>query len=137
MKKTIFLIAAMLAINVCTAQSPVGKWKLISSTIVYGGQKIDTHAALLKQRPCAEKIVYEINADGTYRLNAAASGCDEKYINIQQKLYSITKWKMEGNKFTTYAVSAAVGQTYVVVFSGNKMTCTGTEGQGVIVYQKL
>jgi hypothetical protein len=37
----------------------------------------------------------------------------------------------------TSATNFAVGQSYIVTFSSNKMTWTGTEGQGVIVYQKL
>lgn len=119
------------------AQTVVGKWKKMGHILVYDGQKIDSHAALLKQRPCAAKIVWEINADGSFRLNAANSGCDESYKNIQQKLYAKTKWKMEGNKFTTSATNFAVGQTYTVVFSGNKMIMTGTEGQGVISYERL
>lgn len=122
---------------VCNAQNPVGKWKVISHTIVFEGKKMDTHAALLKQRPCASLIVYEINADKTYRLNASASGCDEKYRNIQEKLWSKTKWKLEGNVFTTSATNFAVGQSYTVVFAGNKMTMTGTDGQGVTVYQRV
>ena len=127
----------MLVVQHIHAQSPVGHWKLLSHTVVYDGTTMDTHAALLQQRPCAAKIVYEINADATYRLNAAASGCDQKYIDIQQKLYSKTKWKLEGNLFTTSATNFAVGQTYTISFSGDKMTLVGTEGQGTLVYQKI
>lgn len=117
------------------AQSPVGKWKRISYTIVFDGKKIDTHAALLAQRPCAANIVYEINADGTWRLNAANSGCDERYIKTQQKLYGQTKWKLEGNKITVSASNFAVGQTHTVSFAGNKMTCANKDE--TIVYQRL
>jgi len=129
----LFLTAAFFA----HAQSPVGKWKILSHTVEYAGEKMDSHAALLAQRPCADKIVYEINADATFRLNASASGCDEKYKKIQEKLYSETQWKVEGGKITTSATNFAVGQTYTISFSGNKMTWVGTEGQGTIVYQKL
>jgi hypothetical protein len=137
MKTNTIVFFLLLAATVIKAQSPVGRWKMISYTSEYAGQTMDSHAALLSQRPCAAKIVYEVNADGTYRLNAAESGCDEKYKNIQEKLYSKTKWKLEGNKITTSTTDFAVGQSYMVAFSGNKMTWTGTEGQGVIVYQKL
>ena len=137
MKAILAGLVALLLAQAINAQSPVGKWKKLSHTFVYEGQKMDSHAALLKQRPCAANIVWEINADGTFRLNAAGSGCDESYKNIQQKMYAKTKWKMEGNKFTTSATNFAVGQSYAVVFSGNKMIMTGTEGQGVITYQKL
>jgi hypothetical protein len=137
MYKTIILIISFLFTVSINAQSPAGKWKIISHTIVFDGQQVDAHKALLKQRPCAAKIVYEINTDGTYRLNATNSGCDENYKNIQQKLYYKTKWKLEGTKFTTSATNFAVGQSYAVVFSGSKMIMTGTEGQGIITYQRL
>ena len=137
MKTLIISIILFGSSSFVKAQNPVGKWKMVSHTSEYEGQKMDSHAALLTQRPCAAKIVYEVNADGTFRLNAAASGCDEKYINIQQKLYSKTKWKLEGNKIMTSATNFEVGQSYIVAFSGNQMVWTGTEGQGVIVYQKL
>lgn len=136
--KTVFLFLLTFSmVFLSQAQSPVGKWKIISHTIVFDGQKMDMHAALLSQRPCAAKIVYEINANGVYRLNAASSGCDESYRKIQEKLYSKTKWKLEGNKLSVSATNFAVSQSYTVVFSGNRMTWTGTDGQGVIVYQKL
>lgn len=119
------------------AQSPVGKWKVISHTSVYEGQKMDTHEALLKTRPCAANIFYEINDDKTYRLNAASSGCDEKYKKIQEKLYSKTKWKVEAGTIHISAAGFAVSQSYKISFSGNKMIWIGTDGQGTIVYQKL
>jgi hypothetical protein len=136
MKNVVGIITIMLIVNICNAQSPVGKWKMISHVSTYEGQTFDSHAALLSQRPCASKIVYEVNSDGTYRLNAAESGCDERYINIQQRLYSKTKWKVEGGKITTSATSFAVGQTYALSFSGNKMIWVGMEGQGTITYQR-
>jgi Lipocalin-like domain len=137
MKTLIYFITTFFAISFCNAQSPVGKWKKISHVSTYEGQTFDSHAALLTQRPCAAKIVYEVNTDATYRLNASESGCDEKYVSIQQRLYSKTKWKVEGNKITTSATNFAVGQTYTLSFSGNKMIWVGTEGQGTITYQKL
>jgi Lipocalin-like domain len=135
MKKIAQLILMMVLVQTATAQSPVGKWKRISYTVVYDGQKMDSHAALLKQRPCADKIVYEINADGTWRLNAANSGCDEKYRKIQEKLYSQTKWKLAGNQFTVSATNFALGQTHTISFAGNKMTFVNKDE--TIVYQRL
>ena len=137
MKNLIFIIITFCTINFCNAQSPVGKWKKISHVSSYEGQTFDSHVALLSQRPCAAKIVYELNADATYRLNATNSGCDEKYVNIQQRLYSKTKWRVDGNKITTSATDFSVGQTYTLSFSGNKMIWVGTDGQGTITYQKL
>lgn len=137
MKVTIITLILLCTLITVKAQSPIGKWKMVSHISEYAGEKMDSHAALLTQRPCAAKIIYEVNEDGTYRLNAATSGCDEKYVNIQQKLYSKTKWKLEGNKIMISATNFAVGQSYVVAFSSNQMIWTGTEGQGVITYQKL
>lgn len=139
MKKHLLLLA-LLAASALTApaQSPVGRWKKISHVSVFQGRKMDSHAALLSQRPCAAKVVYEVNADGTFRLNAADSGCDESYKNIQQKLYSKTKWRVQAGKITTSTLpDFSVGQTYTLTFSGNTMIWTGTEGQGVITYQRL
>jgi hypothetical protein len=135
MKKITLFLLIITAAGCCTAQSPVGKWKRISYTVVFDGKKMDTHAALLRQRPCAANIVYEINADGTWRLNAANSGCDEKYISIQQKMYSKTRWKMEGNQVTVSATNFAVGQTHTISFAGNKMSFINKDE--TIVYQRL
>lgn len=138
MKKITLALTLLLACLFANAQSPVGKWKKLSHTSEYAGQKFDSHSALLKQRPCADKIIYEINANGTYRLNASNSGCDEKYIKIQEKLWSKTNWQLKGNIFTTSTQKDfSVGQSYKITISGNKMTWVGTDGQGTIVYQKL
>lgn len=137
MKTILLLLLFIGSFQWLNAQSVVGKWKKISHMAEYEGQKFDSHVALLKSRPCADKVIWEINADGSFRLNAAGSGCDENYKKVQEKMYAKTKWKLEGNKFTTSATNFAVGQSYTVVFKGNKMIMTGTEGQGVITYQKL
>ena len=137
MKNILLIIALFVGSNIF-AQSPIGKWKKLSHVSTYAGQTFDSHKALLTQRPGAAKIIYEINADATYRLNASNSGCDEKYKKIQEKLYSETKWKVQGNKITTSTLNDfSVGQTYIISFSGNKMIWKGTDGQGTIVYEKL
>ncbi len=138
MKQLIITTFTLFTIGFCTAQSPVGKWKTVSNISSFGGQTFDSHKALLQQRPCATKIFWEINADGTYRKNTASSGCEEKYKKIQEKLYSKTNWKVQGNKITISTLKDfSVGQTYTFSISGNKMTWTGTEGQGTITYQRL
>lgn len=114
----------------------VGSWKLVSHTATYNGTTFDSHAALLQQRPCAAKIRYKVDADASYRLDASASDCDEKYKSIQEKLYAKTQWKVEGNKLTTSATNFAAGQSYTVTVSGNRMTWVGTEGQGTLVFQR-
>lgn len=137
MKFLLLLCACFLSLSAVSAQSPVGRWKVVSHTSIFEGEKFDSHAALLQQRPCAAQIYYAINADATFRLHAAASGCDERYVKIQEKLYSKTQWKVEGNKIIISATNFAIGQTYTFIITGNTMTWTGTEGQGVIVYERL
>ncbi len=119
------------------ADQVVGAWRKVSDTLVMDGKPIDTQAALLQIRPCAAKILYRINTDGTFRLDASESGCDDKYKQIQEKLYSKTLWKLEGNKFMISTnKDFVVGQTYTVTTSGKQMTWVGTEGQGTLVFQK-
>lgn len=137
MKALLFSLLLILSTHNIHAQSPAGNWKKISHIVEMNGQKIDTHIALLQQRPCAGKIVYEIKGDASFRLNAAAAVCDEKYRNIQEQLYSKTQWKVVGDKISTSSSNFSISQTYVLSFSGNTMTWVGTEGQGTIVYQKL
>lgn len=121
---------------VSIAQSPVGKWKIISHTVEFEGRKMEMHGALLKTRPCADKIVWEINADNTFRQNLEQTTCDNDYKKIQTRMYSKTKWKIEGKTFST-SVDGFTGHYYTISFSGNKMTMIGTDGEGVIVYQRL
>ena len=109
---------------------------MISHTSVFQGETIESQGALLQSRPCAADIVYGIAADKTFRLNAAASACDERYKKNQEKLYSKTMWKLAGNKFPTSATNFAVGQTYTISLEGNRMTWVGTDNQGALVYQK-
>lgn len=88
MKNLLCFFMLLPALGKSHAQSPVGKWKKITRTSVHKWQNMDTHEALLKTRPCADKIFYEVNADGTYRLNATSSGCDDNNKKIQENLYS-------------------------------------------------
>lgn len=138
MKKHATLLLILILSVSLNAQSPVGKWKMISHISEYEGQKFDSHKGLISTRPCASKIFYEINTDKTYRLNAKNSGCDESYKKIQEKLYSESVWTLTGNKILIgHKKAPTVGQTYIISYSGNKMIWKGTEGQGTIIYQKL
>jgi hypothetical protein len=114
----------------------VGSWRKVSHTVAMDGATVDMHAALLKQRPCAAAVRYNVKADGSFRLDASASDCDARYKSIQERLYAETQWKVEGNRFTTSATNFAVGQTYTVTVSGTRMTWVGTDGQGTLVFQR-
>ncbi len=138
MYKFIFFFVFLFISIYSYTQNPVGKWKVISHISEFQGEKFDSHQALLSQRPCAAKIMYVIDTDGTFRLNASQSQCDEKYTKIQEKLYSESVWTVSG-KFITIGNKKApsVGQKYTFTVTGNKMVWTGTEGQGTITYQKI
>ncbi len=126
--------ASAVAADLSTAV--VGSWRKVSHIATMSGTTFDSHAALLKQRPCADKIRYNVNADGTYRLDASASDCEDRYKSTQQKLYAQTKWRVVGDTFTVSATDFAVGQSYKVSVSGNRMTWVGTEDQGTVVFQR-
>ncbi|MCE7042034.1 lipocalin family protein [Dyadobacter sp. CY312] len=135
MKTLILALLTSFTISISSAQSPVGNWKLISHLATFEGKTFDSHTALLTQRPCAARIVYRITDDGNYRLDASASACDESYVNIQQRLYSKTKWKLDGNKLFIGG-KEGIGHTYSITFSGNKMVWKSEYGD-VITYQKI
>ncbi len=138
MKKSLILLTLLIISFYSFAQSLVGKWKVVSEMNEYQGEKFDSHLALLTVRPCAAKIKYVIHNDGTYRLDASQCGCDEKYKNIQEKLYSESVWTISGNTITIgHKKAPTVGQKYKYSITGNKMVWVGTEGQGTITYQKI
>lgn len=116
-----------------SAQSPIGKWKMLSHTTLFDGETMDSHAALVSVRPCAKNIVYEFTVEGKASLNA--TGCEEKYKSMQEKLWSKTQWKADSNSITTSNTNFAVGNTYQLSFAGNKMIWK-REGEK-IEYQKL
>lgn len=130
------LLAAPASAEPITSTAVVGKWKLLSHTVVFEGQKMDMQAALLQQRPCVAQMVYDIRADGRYVPDLSGTACDEKYKATQAKLHAKTRWKLEGSTFTTSATNFAVGQSYTVSLAGNKMTWVGTDGQGTLVFQR-
>jgi hypothetical protein len=124
------------AIAADLSSAVIGSWSKVAHTASMNGTTFDTQAALLQQRPCAAKIRYNVNADGTYRLDASGSDCEARYKSMQQKLYSQTKWRVVGDTITVSATDFAVGQSYKVSVSGNRMTWVGTEDQGTLVFQR-
>lgn len=133
MKHLLLCLTALCLVSFVQAASPVGKWKRIANTVTHEGKKLDMHAALLQQRPCAADIVYEFAESG--KVVFSAPTCDEPYRKVQEKLWSKTKWKLDGDKILTSSTNFAVANTYKVAFSGNKMTWSDENGE--IVYQKL
>lgn len=131
-----FCLATSTQVFAATAEDVIGDWKLVSHVVNFQGETFDSHQALLSQRSCAANITYRLGKDKTYRLDAAASGCDERYIKIQEKLYAKTQWKLEGTTITTSATNFAVGQAYTVSIQGNRMVWVGKDGQGTLTYQR-
>lgn len=114
----------------------IGDWKLVSHLASFQGESFDSHKALLSQRPCAANITYVISKDKRYRLDASASGCDEAYKKIQEKIYAKTQWKLVGNTITTSATNFAVGQSYTVTVEGKRMIWVGQDNQGTLTYER-
>jgi hypothetical protein len=138
MFKNLFLLIILLNSLLLKSQSPVGRWIKISEINEYQGYTFDSHKALISQKPCAAKITYNINADGTFRKDATQSGCDEKYQKIQEKLYLESVWTISNNTISIgHKKAPKEGQTYTYTIKGNTMIWVGTEGQGTITYQKL
>ena len=133
MLKQLFLIFCLCSTFITNAQSPIGKWKMLSHTTLFDGETMDSHAALVSVRPCAKNIVYEFTVEGKASLNA--TGCEEKYKSMQEKLWSKTQWKADANSITTSNTNFAGGTTYQLSFTGNKMIWK-REGEK-IEYQKL
>ncbi len=133
MLKQLILIFCLSCTFMAYAQSPIGKWTKVSHTTLFNGETIDSHAALVSVKPCVKNIVYEFTAEGKASLSAA--GCEENYKAIQEKLWSKTKWKSDGNTITTSNTNFAVGNTYQLSYSGIKMIWK-REGEK-IEYQKL
>lgn len=132
----LFIVLMLFSVSLF-AQNPVGNWKKISHVGKFQGTTFDSHKALLSQRPCASKIVYRITADKNYRLDASTSGCDESYKDIQQRLWSKTKWRLQGNKFSTGTADFAVSNDYTISFSGDKMIWKALDSDDVITFVRL
>lgn len=49
MKPLILVLVLFFAAQITNAQSPVGKWKILSHVSEYAGQKFDSHEALLQE----------------------------------------------------------------------------------------
>lgn len=139
MKNILTISTIIFSSIICFSQNNIiGKWKKISEINLYKGISFDSHKALLIQRPCISKIVYEINSDGTFRLNAKNSDCDLSYIKVQEKLHSEEVWTYKGNKITIgHKKAPSVGHTYIVSVKENTMVWKGTEGQGTITFKKI
>jgi hypothetical protein len=126
----------LLSYHTLLGQSPIGNWKIISHISEHKGEKFDSHSELAKAKPCINSIVYEIKNDNSIILKTNTCNCEQSYKSIQQKLWSNTKWRIEGNKISTSNSNFAASNTYIISYTGNKMIWKGLEGQGTITYQK-
>lgn len=89
--------------------------------------------ALHQSRPCTKNTIYEFLSDG--KIKRTYSGCDEKYVITQDKLWKKQQWKLEGKTLKTSVTNFMVFREYTLTFSGNKMTWTNKDE--TIIYEKL
>ncbi|WP_416438640.1 hypothetical protein [Phnomibacter sp. MR] len=136
-RHTITVLLSVLLLPKAFTQNPVGKWKKLSHTIEYAGEKIDSYKTVLQLYPVAARLAHAFDEAGNFRLECSGTDCKEKYVVMQQKLYAQTKWRLTGNVLMLSSSGFRVGQSYSIRLSGNKMIWEGTEGQGTIVYEKI
>lgn len=128
----------MLQTSALHAQNPVGQWKLIEHKMMFNGEKLDAYERLKQQIPCAVDIVYEVKSDGSFRLNASKTTCDERYKAFQERLYAESTWTINHDTITlTNVKPAGVLQTYHIQYKGNTMIWTSTDKQGFKTFERI
>ena len=122
MQKTIFFFILLIATNASHAQSPVGKWKRISSiTENAGGIKTDMQKSLHEAMPCTVNTAYHFLADG--KMASTADGCPASFRKTMEQYNDKSKWATAGNKIiVTIADNTLPPATYMVSYKGNSMT---------------
>lgn len=133
MKKYIFLVLFTCSYFILTAQNVVGKWKCVASYTSFDNKKTNMEDALHQSKPCTKNTIYDFQTDG--KITRIYNGCDQKYIDTQNKLWKNHKWKLEGSTLKTSVTNFSLFREYTISFSGNKMTWTNKDE--TIVYQKL
>ena len=133
MKKYILILILCSFISITFAQNPIGKWKYIAHYSSFDKKKTNMQEALFQTRPCTKNTVIDFLQDG--KIVKAYSGCETKYVEMQQKLYKNQKWKIEGNSIKISVTNFSIYTTYTISFIGNKMTFENVDEK--IVYQKL
>lgn len=97
MKKVISLIGTLLFIASVNAQSPVGKWKLVSGvTESVTGKSTDIMKGDYEKEPCMAKVIYIFSADG--KINTNADHCPESTRKTLEASDPAIKWETSGNK---------------------------------------
>jgi len=131
--KTITTLFLLFYTNIFHAQTIVGKWKCIANYSSFDNKQTNMEEALHQSKPCTKNTIYEFLSDG--KIKRIYSGCDEKYVTTQDKLWKKQQWKLEGNNIKTSVTNFMVFREYTLTFSGNKMTWTNKDE--TIIYQKL
>ncbi|MBY0537178.1 MAG: lipocalin family protein [Chitinophagaceae bacterium] len=118
LKRCLLLVFTMAFMQV-NAQSIVGSWKRLSTTLEYlDGKKEDLQATLVKNMPCVVNTVYIFKADGTHYSQST------KECEMIDKM-GRANWQQSGNLLTLEMKNQGnVKTSYTVTFSGNKMILT-------------
>lgn len=108
----------------CSAQSPIGSWKRISSIVVdANGTKSDLHKSMVSTIPCTATIVYRFLPDG--KMQTITEGCPDVVKTAASAADAISRYKVSGNKMTVTTTNNELPPaTSVLSFQGNTMTQT-------------
>lgn len=104
------------------AQTPVGKWKIVSRSIENAdGTEKDMTGAMTAAVPCMVNIKYIFSADG--KMAADASGCPATLKKTVEETNSNTRWMVSGSSLTVSDTKNAMPpSTYKIIFSSKAMT---------------
>ncbi|HUM52768.1 MAG TPA: lipocalin family protein [Chitinophagales bacterium] len=131
--KNIFIIFSLLFYSNAFTQNIIGKWKCIATYSSFDNKKTNMISGLHQSRPCTKNTVFDFKADG--KIVRIYSGCDTKYVEMQNKLWKKQQWKVEGSNLKTSVTDFSIFNEYIISFSSNKMTWTNNDE--TIIYQKL
>lgn len=95
MKKTIIIIALLIAVMASQGQSAAGKWKPVTCyTVNKSGVKDDVWKAMVKEQPCLAKEVLVLSAAGKV-------GVEKDHCGGTSMPFGV-KYVVKGNKITIY-----------------------------------
>ena len=122
MQKLLFSFILLIATNASHAQSPVGKWKRISSiTENANGTKTDMQKSLHEAMPCTANTAYSFLAGG--KMTSTADGCPASFKKTMEQYNDKSKWAAAGNKITvSIADNTLPPAAYIISYKGNYMT---------------
>jgi len=103
--------------NLVSAQSPIGKWKLVSEILEnQDGTKKDMKLEMQKFKPCLANFTYEYTSGGQL-ITSVPPGC------MAANLVPISTWKLTNHKiiFNQKEGKKIITTIYEVTFPGDQM----------------